>query len=155
MTINGNSNSRTRRTRTNIVAISTFIRLLISPILTLCQEAPPRKLNWRPVLLMTAAAVGAAIVDVEATQHCLAAGTCREANPLIPSSRPGMYAVKSAFAIGTTFEGSAFARSHAPFPRRIWWMPQAVYFASSTYGASTGLRVYGKSSPQVRSLQAR
>jgi hypothetical protein len=152
---NSSLRPRTRITSKKIVVIAAFVCVLILPACTLCQETPPRKSNWRPVLLMTAASVGAAIVDVEASQHCTAAGTCQEANPLMPHNRAGMFGVKSGFAFGTTLEGFALRRSRSPVLRRMWWVPQAVYIASSTYGASTGLRLYGKTNPQVFSSRAR
>ena len=146
---------RTRIATKNIVVIAAFVCLFMLPGLTLCQEVPPRKSNWRPVLLMTAASVGTAIVDVEASQHCLAADACREANPLMPHSRAGMYAVKSGFAVGTTLQGLALRRSRNPVLRKMWWVPQAVYTAANIYGASTGLRLYGKTNSQLLSLQDR
>ena len=47
-------------------------------------------------LLLLAALAGSAAYDVETTQSCLARQTCYEANPLMPSSRAGQYAVKAA-----------------------------------------------------------
>ena len=40
--------------------------------------------------------LASAIYDVETTQRCLHHNTCVEANPLLPDSRVGQYAVKAA-----------------------------------------------------------
>ncbi len=39
--------------------------------------------------------IGLAAADVELTQRCLEKQVCHEANPFMPDSRSGMYAVKS------------------------------------------------------------
>jgi hypothetical protein len=73
------------------------MKLLLAFLLfTIPVQAQP----WRE-WIATAIHAGAAVADVETTQHCLAARTCYEGNPLMPSSRAGMYAVDFGLVAGS------------------------------------------------------
>lgn len=91
-------------------------------------------------LVLTGALALSSIADVAATQHCVKLGTCQEANPMMPHSRAGMYAVKSAFAVTTTFSSLGLRKSDKKLARKLWWVPQAVWIGANLYGFRTGWR---------------
>ncbi len=104
-------------------------------------DVPARK-RGPLVLLALSMAVGAA--DVEFTKHCIGIGTCREANPFMPRSRAGQYAIKSVISTSFFFQGWGLRGSRHPRLRKIWWLPQAAWIGANIYGAWTGERLYGR-----------
>jgi hypothetical protein len=120
--------------------LETRERLAANPPAPKVEAARPRLATKRPVLLLALAQVGAAALDVEMTQHCINKGTCYEANPLMPESRWGQYAVKGGVITSTLFFGLGLRRTEGKWARRLWWVPQAANIGASLYGASTGWR---------------
>ena len=45
------------------------------------------------MVFSTSVLFAATVADIEGTQHCLAAGTCRELNPMMGKTRPQQYGV--------------------------------------------------------------
>jgi hypothetical protein len=58
-------------------------------------QEPKSKVDWK-FLSVGAIYAGVTVADIELTQRCIHAGTCYEANPMMPSSRAGAYAVVAA-----------------------------------------------------------
>lgn len=78
---------------------------------------------------------GLAFADIETTQHCIDEHTCREGNPLMPSSKAGMFSVSLGFAAFTAVASYRLKKQHA----RGWWIAPAVSFAGHAVGLASGL----------------
>lgn len=83
---------------------------------------------------MSALLMGLTISDLEKTQHCLAAHTCVEMNPMLPHSRAGMYAVNVPINAATMY--LAYRLKSAG--RRSWWIAPVLETAGHLVG--TGVR---------------
>lgn len=59
-----------------------------------------REVMTKTFWIITAINLGTSILAIEGTQHCLHAGTCRELNPLLGSSRKQAYPVKMVLGVG-------------------------------------------------------
>jgi hypothetical protein len=88
------------------------------------------------ILVLSLAHLGTAVADVELTQHCIARGTCREGNPLMPQSRAGMYSVDFSLV------GLATWQSYRAHKRgeRLWWLAPTAGIAAHSAGIGTGLQ---------------
>lgn len=80
-------------------------------ILFLILWSPP---NW----MVHSFNVVATVADVESTQHCLHAGTCREGNPLMSSKRAGAYAV----SLSLTGIETVFSENQRKHGHKYWWI---------------------------------
>lgn len=76
-----------------------------------------------------------ALSDIEMTQHCINEHTCREANPLMPSSQAGKIAVSLGF-VGYSGVGSYWFKKHNS---KAWWLPPTVAIAAHGLGLASGL----------------
>ena len=85
---------------------------------------------------LTAATIATTIADIELTQHCIHAGTCREANPLLPSGRKRVYAISLPIAVGVSYLGHRWHKDGYKY----WWVPQAAVIAGHGVGIGFGLR---------------
>ena len=85
---------------------------------------------------LTAATVATTVADVELTQHCLRAGTCREGNLLLPASRGKMYAIQLPLAAASSYVAYRLHRKQ----KRYWWVPQASVIAGHGAGIGFGMR---------------
>ena len=94
----------------------------------------PAHADWK-FWLANGAHAGAAIADVEITQHCLANGTCREGNPLMPSNRVGAYSM----AAGIVIIQAAMAHSVRKQGDSRWWIVPMM--GVSAHGVGIGLTV--------------
>lgn len=102
------------------------------------QEPPASPIHARvfdrSFALVNGAHLGTAIFDVEMTQHCEAQHTCREANPLMPSSKAGQISVSlGLFAYSAT--GSYFLKKHKS---KAWWVPSALGITTHAIGVASG-----------------
>src|SRR5512135_1057415 len=61
-----------------------------APVLNL-ERPKPRKVVDGKFLFLTGLATGLTVADYEMTQSCMARHLCKEADPLLPHSRVGMY----------------------------------------------------------------
>ena len=87
--------------------------------------------------MMTAAAVGMTIADVEMTQRCIRNETCHEGNPLLPrTSRTKMYPIQFAL-VGVESYFSYRLKKRGSW---AWWLPQFSLAASHGVGFAFGLR---------------
>ena len=76
-----------------------------------------------------------AVSDIEITQHCIDEHTCKEANPLMPSSQAGKIGVSLGFATYTA-ASSYWLRKHKS---KVWWLGPTVGVAAHTVGLASGL----------------
>ena len=112
------------------------MRMITIPLLLLAAlPALGQRVMDKKFVALTVMQFGAATADIETTQHCLENRTCVEANPLMPSSRAGMYAVDFGIAAGETW-ASYLLRKHG---HREWVVAPLVGIAS--HGIAIGLTV--------------
>jgi hypothetical protein len=99
------------------------------------QSVSEHRIDWRE-LALAGASLGAGLADVHETQMCIKAGTCHEANSLMPSSAGGQYAM-----LGATWSASVVI-SHILKKRghRIWVELPLVGIGMHTIGAIDGAR---------------
>jgi hypothetical protein len=89
-------------------------------------------------LLLNGLHLGAAVLDVEMTQHCIANHTCREGNPLMPSSHIGQLSVNFAFVGYGSWISYRLKRHHSS----LWWVAPTVGASAHMAGAATGIAHY-------------
>ena len=126
-------------TRQSHRRIQIFFILLTSAIIALIAQPIHAQhtadARW---LAVNAAHAGAAILDIESTQHCLAARTCAEGNPWMPKSQLGQLGVTlgmSAASVGVSYY---LRKNHS----RWWWLPTTMGIAAHGYGISTGAKYF-------------
>ncbi len=85
--------------------------------------------------MLNAMHLGMAVFDVEMTQRCIVANTCREANPLMPASLAGKLGVDFAF-VGYGSFVSYRMKKHG---MHMWWLSPTVGVAAHSVGAASGL----------------
>ncbi len=95
---------------------------------------PPRVFDSK-FLLLNGLHIGLAALDIGLTQRCIAAGRCREGNPMMPSSLAGQAAVGSAI-VGYGFFVSYRMKKHES---KAWWLSPMVGIGAHTAGTMTGL----------------
>jgi hypothetical protein len=76
-----------------------------------------------------------AVSDIEMTQHCIDEHTCKEANPLMPSSQAGKIGVNLGL-VTYTAASSYWLRKRKS---RVWWLGPTVGVAAHTVGLASGL----------------
>ena len=101
--------------------------------------APPpvkKKVVDKKFLALTGIATALTVADFEMTQHCLGNHSCVEADPLMPSSRAGMYG-SSAPVNAALYYWSYRLKAKGS---RIWWLPTVAAIASHAVGVGTNIR---------------
>jgi hypothetical protein len=78
--------------------------------------------------------LGMAVLDVEMTQHCIAAHKCREGNPLMPSSQAGQLGLN----IPLVGFGSFVSYRLKKRGSRVWWLSPTTGTVAHAAGAVTG-----------------
>lgn len=92
------------------------------------------------MLFSSSTLFGATVVDIEGTQHCLAAGTCRELNPIIGKSRAQQYAVAMPMdALVTWLAVREKQHGRGVLPFFLMWGASSVHL----YYGVNGLRPQG------------
>ena len=76
-----------------------------------------------------------AVSDIEMTQHCIDAHTCREANPLMPSSQAGKIGVNLGL-VTYTAASSYWLRKRKS---KTWFLGATVGITAHTVGLASGL----------------
>ena len=76
------------------------------------------------------------VTDVELTQHCIRAGTCREGNPLLSADRGKVYAIQFPLAIGVSYLGHRWRKDGFKY----WWVPQVALISAHGTGIGFGMR---------------
>ena len=86
-------------------------------------------------LLINGLHLGLAALDIGLTQHCIAAGRCREGNPIMPSSLAGQMGVDSAIIGYSTFISFRLKKQDS----KVWWLSPTVGIGVHAAGVVTGL----------------
>jgi len=94
----------------------------------------PRTLSSK-FFLFNGLHLGMASFDVAMTQRCIASHTCREGNPLMPSSLAGKLGVNFAL-VGSSAFASYRMKKHR---NNLWWISPATGVAAHSVGAATGI----------------
>ncbi len=76
-----------------------------------------------------------AIADIETTQHCIDEHTCREGNPLMPSSLAGKFSVSLGIAALTAVASYHLKKEHS----KGWWLAPTIGIAGHAVGMASGL----------------
>jgi hypothetical protein len=98
-----------------------YILPYMRPVVT--KQTKPERVVDRKFVAMSALAMGLTIADIESTQHCIGNGSCRELNPLMPTSRAGMYAVNIPVNAGLMYLSYRLKASG----HKTWWIaPLAI-----------------------------
>jgi hypothetical protein len=78
---------------------------------------------------------GLAFADIETTQHCVDEHSCREGNPLMPSSPAGKLSVSLGIAAFTAVASYRMKKQRS----KGWWIAPAVSVAGHAVGLASGL----------------
>lgn len=105
-------------------------------------EAPPRrkKVFDKKFALLAGLAAGLTVADFELTQHCLQRRTCVEADPLMPTSRAGMYVTN--IPLNAVLFWWSYRRKQDG--KRLWWLAPLMVVGSHAAGVGTNVRFVGK-----------
>ena len=95
-----------------------------------------KKVVDKKFLILTGIATGLTVADFELTQSCMARHACVESDPLMPSSRAGMYA-SSAPVNAALFYWSYRRKAEG---KKLWWLPIVAVAASHAVGVGTNIR---------------
>jgi len=94
----------------------------------------PRTLDSR-FCLLNGLHLGMAVFDVAMTQRCIADHSCREGNPIMPSSLAGQLGVNFALVSYSSFVSYKLKKRGS----NLWWISPAIGAAAHGVGAATGL----------------
>lgn len=97
---------------------------------------PHKKVLDKKFYALTGIATAITVMDFEMTQHCLGNHTCVEADPLMPSSRAGMYA--SSIPVNAALYYWSYRLKAKG--SKIWWLPTVGAIASHAVGVGTNIR---------------
>lgn len=96
-------------------------------------DAPPsQRIADKKFAAVSVLVMGLTISDLEKTQHCLAHGTCVEMNPMLPTSRAGMYAVNVPMNAATMYLAYRLKASG----HKTWWIAPAIVTAGHLLGTA-------------------
>ena len=104
------------------------------------RPAKQKKVFDNKFALLAGLAAGLTIADFEMTQHCLHRRTCVEANPLMPTSRAGMYV--SNMPLNAALFWWSYRRKQDG--KRLWWLAPLIVVGSHAAGIGTNIRFVGK-----------
>ena len=102
-----------------------------SPVLV-----PEKKVIDKKFLALTGIATALTVMDFEMTQRCLGNHTCAESDPLMPTSRAGMYASSVPVNAALYYWSYRWKKQG----KKLWWVPTAAAIASHAVGVGTNLR---------------
>jgi hypothetical protein len=94
----------------------------------------PKKLDAKYVWL-NGLQFSLAFADIETTQHCIDEHTCREGNPLMPSSQAGKLAVSLGIASFTAVASFQLKKERS----KGWWVAPVMGIAGHAVGLASGL----------------
>lgn len=121
---------RCRRWR-GFLKVASVILLLAS---TLCAQQTQPHSTWKKPLVLNALAWSAMAADVEGTQHCLNAGSCHEANPMMPSGAGRAWALNISVTGASTLLSVLMRKHHV----KGWWALPVESTTLHTAGALSG-----------------
>lgn len=96
--------------------------------------AHPRTLDAK-FYMLNGLHLGVAMLDVSMTQRCIAAHTCREGNPLMPSSLAGQLGVDFALVGYGSLVSYEVKKHRSP----LWWLSPA--FGTAAHGVGAGMSI--------------
>ena len=131
------------RSLANDSDITTENRYLISPVVSPVGRQKHRKVLDRNFLLLMGAGTALTVLDFEMTQSCLARRVCREGNPLVPTSRAGMYATNIPFNAALYY--LSYRRKASG--KRLWWVAPLAILGSHAVGVVSNVPFVGKTAP--------
>jgi hypothetical protein len=95
-----------------------------------------KKVVDKKFLILTGIATGLTIADFEMTQRCLGKRTCVESDPLMPTSRAGMYASSAPVNAALYYWSYRWKKQG----KKLWWLPTVAAIASHAVGVGTNIR---------------
>lgn len=98
--------------------------------------APKKKVLDKKFYALTGIATALTVMDFEMTQHCLGNHTCVEADPLMPTSRAGMYGSSMPVNAALYYWSYRLKAKGS----KVWWLPTAAAIASHAVGVGTNVR---------------
>jgi len=98
--------------------------------------ARDKKVVDKKFLALTGIATALTVMDFEMTQHCLGNHTCAESDPLMPTSRAGMYASSAPVNAALYYWSYRWKKQG----KRLWWVPTVAAIASHAVGVGTNIR---------------
>ncbi len=116
---------------------------MVQPIAV--QPAPAKKRVFdKKFALLAGLAAGLTIADFELTQSCLRRRVCDEADPLMPTSRAGMYATN--IPLNAALFWWSYRRKEDG--KRLWWLAPLMVVGSHAAGVATNIRFIGEKPPK-------
>ena len=115
-------------------------RYLASPLVPVPAHQERRKVLDRNFLLLMGIGSALTVIDFEMTQSCLAKRICREANPLVPTSRTAVYATNIPFNAALYYWSYKRKKSG----KRLWWVAPLVIVGSHAVGVASNVPFVGK-----------
>jgi hypothetical protein len=103
-------------------------------------EAPKKKILDGKFLLLIGLGTALTIADYEMTLRCLDRRICREANPLLPTSRAGMYATNIPLNAALYY----WSYKRKATGKKLWWVAPLAIIGSHAIGVGTNVRFVGK-----------
>jgi hypothetical protein len=128
------SESEGRFSSSNIFSETLHTEPVMSGFVRVPAGKSPRVLDSK-FFLFQGMHLAMAVLDVETTQQCLAAHTCREGNPLMPSSQAGALGVNFAL-VGYSSYVSYRLRTRKS---SLWWLSPTTGTVAHVVGVATGL----------------
>jgi hypothetical protein len=113
---------------------------VVQPVVAETAPAKRKKVFDKKFALLAGLAAGLTIADFEMTQRCLHRHTCVEANPLMPTSRAGMYI--SNMPLNAALFWWSYRRKQDG--KRLWWLAPVITVVSHAVGVGTNVRFVGK-----------
>jgi hypothetical protein len=89
------------------------------------------------MLLALGLLIPATVADIETTQSCIRAGTCKEGNPLMGQSRAQEYSVAMSInALAFWAAAEQKRHGHRAVPRYILWGATAMHAALAAHNST-------------------
>lgn len=117
---------------------SSLVVAPLEPAMASFVRVPPVKYH-KPMMssffLLHGLEAGMAVLDVEATHHCIADHHCQEGNPLMPSNQAGALGMNLGIVAYSTFVSHKL-KKHG---NKFWWLAPVAGISSHGVGVASGL----------------
>ena len=130
------ANALQKSTALNTSAVTSFDPKEWAAMVAVARVPVKKKVVDKKFLALTGIATALTVADFEMTQHCLGNHACVEADPLMPSSRAGMYA--SSIPVNAALYYWSYRLKAKG--SRVWWLPTVAAIASHAVGVGTNIR---------------
>lgn len=117
---------------------STSDSAVAEPVSYESQRIPATKRRWSHVSglwLMNGVHAGTAALDITLTKHCIDNHTCREGNPLMPSSIGGQIGIDFALVSYSSYVSYRLKKHNS----RAWWISPALGTSTHIVGIASNL----------------